>query len=628
MNREVSYVFEVYRDGALFGELLAIDSPEIKMVSNGELKMALSGTFAKNDQVDLLTDTIRPRMILNGESYPLGEFYVATMPILYENGVDRVRIEAYDGNLILKQRSLENSLSVPKTARYTDVVQELLIDSGITRLLVEESPAVLLSEREDWPVGTSYLSIINELLAEINYNSLWFDMEGNARVSAYKAPTVENAAFTYDSGEASIIMSDCMISEDAYNAYNVFIAVVSSPDYDEPIQAVSVNEDPSSPISTIRRGRRIVAPVIKLNNIASEDALQKYVDRIRYESMASGETVTFETANNPAHQVFDAVLLNHERIKGVYEETEWSMSLSYNGRMTHKAKKAFFSDFIREGSQDMTTLANLEIGDLVSGDDATIYGVPIVWRVVDKNHEGYPANSVTLIADKVVALVPFDAAEPTNPDANRANGGNGRWSKSNIRQWLNSSAGPGKWYSSMHEYDQAPDSESVVDGTLYASWSGFLYGFSDKMRAEIPLTEVKTALCDADGVGLRDVTYDWVFLPSLNEVGISEDLFGFPEGTSFPVFYDDDSRISYQMPEAWEIAPGNKTDDPSWSTDWRLRSPYPSSSNGVMHITYKGGRNATRAYESRVGIRPVINLSGNVKVAKNADSIGVYTFVL
>lgn len=65
-------------------------------------------------------------------------------------------------------------------------------------------------------------------------------------------------------------------------------------------------------------------------------------------------------------------------------------------------------------------------------------GPSIVWKVIAKNHSGYPNGSVTLMSSKGIASLPFDAKEPNNTDLYNRNYGNNRWKFSNIRQWLNS----------------------------------------------------------------------------------------------------------------------------------------------------------------------------------------------
>ena len=48
-------------------------------------------------------------------------------------------------------------------------------------------------------------------------------------------------------------------------------------------------------------------------------------------------------------------------------------------------------------------LSSLAVGALVK-DTGTLYnGKPIVWKIADKGHTGYPANSVTLITERRMA---------------------------------------------------------------------------------------------------------------------------------------------------------------------------------------------------------------------------------
>lgn len=73
-------------------------------------------------------------------------------------------------------------------------------------------------------------------------------------------------------------------------------------------------------------------------------------------------------------------------------------------------------------------ILRLNAGDLVIDKDTKFNGQPIVWRVADKNHERYPANTVTLISDKILAQKRFDHATCD-------------YKNSEIRKWLNDEDG-------------------------------------------------------------------------------------------------------------------------------------------------------------------------------------------
>ena len=104
------------------------------------------------------------------------------------------------------------------------------------------------------------------------------------------------------------------------------------------------------------------------------------------------------------------------------------------------------------------------------------------------------------------------------------------WSRSNIRQWLNSNAQAGQWYSPQHDYDTPPTLTEADFGDNYLTGSyetdpGFLAGFNSEFTSHLTEVEVITmnpfinlsggkALID----GEADITHDKVFLASITEI--------------------------------------------------------------------------------------------------------------
>ena len=100
--------------------------------------------------------------------------------------------------------------------------------------------------------------------------------------------------------------------------------------------AVSVNDIPTSRIQrSILEG---TAPIEKLDDIANQEELQKYVDNLRFSVYVFDETILFRTALNQ-HQVRDIVSIHHPQASGIYQETQWKMTLSFDGEMTHTAQR-------------------------------------------------------------------------------------------------------------------------------------------------------------------------------------------------------------------------------------------------------------------------------------------------
>ena len=127
---------------------------------------------------------------------------------------------------------------------------------------------------------------------------------------------------------------------------------------------------------------------------------------------------------------------------------------------------------------------------------------PIIWMVADKNHTGYPSNSVTLITEKVIDIRPYDAKEGT--------WGNLDYKLSNINQWLNSEASAGNWYTATHSNDRAPS----TGNNAYSARPGFLYNFTSAERLKL-LPTTLTVQTDKD---YQEQTMTAkVFLPSEKE---------------------------------------------------------------------------------------------------------------
>ena len=143
------------------------------------------------------------------------------------------------------------------------------------------------------------------------------------------------------------------------------------------------------------------------------------------------------------------------------------------------------------------TLSSLPVGALVKDVNTKYNGKPIIFRIIDKNHSGYPANSVTLITDKIISIKPFDATE-SGGDSNRQNYGNNRYAHSNIRQWLNKEGYP--WYQSQHSYDRPPNDSYVWSGyNDYEKEAGFLSNFSNEFKANILPTTLTVVQASVDG---------------------------------------------------------------------------------------------------------------------------------
>ena len=272
------------------------------------------------------------------------------------------------------------------------------------------------------------------------------------------------------------------------------------------------------------------------------------------------------------------------------------------------------------------SISALPVKAKVKDTGTTYYGVPIIWEIGDKNHAGYPANSVTLVAANILKLACFDAKESGNIDSSRRNYGNNRYSLSNLRQWLNKAGSP--WYQAQHGADAAPTNANVWSNyNEYDDEAGFLTGFSAQMLAAILNTTLTVAKASVDGGGSETVT-DRVFLLSKAEVGLGAEN-GVSEGSTLAMFSDNASRQC--RPTAQAVSNSEYTNSSlSASQPWWywLRSPNASGSYYVRNV-YSDGALITHyyAYYGDIGVRPALNLSSSILVSDSPDSHGAYTIV-
>lgn len=339
--RTLDFRYVILRDGADRGELRALSDspPQLRMDDGAEIKTSLSGSFAPSAEIDWLRDEIRPELILDGVPHPLGVFAPAT--VSDERGETSVslRVEAYDRCWRVRDTYTETILSLAAGTNYVTAVKQLLTAAGVAVVIETPTTAALSEIREDWDVGTSLLTIVNDLLAEINYKPLYFNAQGAAVLEPFAVPSAENIQHVLDCGNIrSLMLPGDARSTDVYSAPNVFLCICSNPDKDGVLTSVAVNDNPQSPLSVARRGRRIMR-VENVNNIASQAELDDYAARLRNESLFTGEIVTVSTALFPGYGVDDVTALVLPDLTAICRERRWEMELRVGGTMKHTLER-------------------------------------------------------------------------------------------------------------------------------------------------------------------------------------------------------------------------------------------------------------------------------------------------
>ena len=278
------------------------------------------------------------------------------------------------------------------------------------------------------------------------------------------------------------------------------------------------------------------------------------------------------------------------------------------------------------------TLGSLTVGAKIEVPVLSAYqsrfGSKIVFKIADKNHSGYPSNSVTLITEKIIQLMCFDAKEASNSNSDRKQYGNNRYQYSNILQWLNSNAAAGAWYSAKHSADAPPTNANVWDNyNEYDAWAGFLAMLDPKFVAELLTTTQTVARNTVTDGGSYETVTSKMFLPSTTEVGLANEN-NIAEGTLLALFSNVASRVAYptaQCVSNSEYTNSNFSTSKGWY--WWLRTPNSSNAYNVRDVNSVGSLFNINAGYGNFGVRPLCNLKSSILVSDSPNSDGNYTVI-
>ena len=173
----------------------------------------------------------------------------------------------------------------------------------------------------------------------------------------------------------------------------------------------------------------------------------------------------------------------------------------------------------------------------------------------------------------------------------RAAYGYNRWSQSANRQFYNSNAAAGAWWTPQNPYDRAPEQ--------LASVQGFMKGFDEEFLNIIKPVKVTTALntvSDTD-LGTSESTYDTFFLPSLEQEYIAPQLAGV-EGDFWPYWKE---RLGLASPQEQGTAGTNPRhiryayNAKTSAQGCRLRSAYRGGAGYAWNVATAGSAGSNSA---------------------------------
>lgn len=227
-------------------------------------------------------------------------------------------------------------------------------------------------------------------------------------------------------------------------------------------------------------------------------------------------------------------------------------------------------------------------------------GSPILWRVINKDVNGY-----MLFSEKIICFKAFDASGDKTDgrgDEDRIGFGSNYWEKSNLRQWLNS-------YDREVNYStQLPDKNHVSHNS-YDKQPGFLYNFTYKERNSIKQVTHKCILARIDKDAMDGGTELYEYNIEIADCIANYDSSYYENVTDKVFLLSTEEVKNFVYDRTWEYKKSS-TEDNSISWYW-LRIPSADYSD-IIRAVGEGGIYGDNANDGTGGVAPALYLKSEV----------------
>lgn len=251
--------------------------------------------------------------VQNGETYrrPLGTFLVQTPSFSFNGKVHNVSIDAYSPLLELKEKKPPIGFTVLKNENIIERAISLCSENMRAPVISTFNEKQLTEHFISDPSETWFL-YLSALISNANYK-FFIDELGQVSFEPIKDVASLNPKYTYADNEVSILQPDISVDKDLYGIPNTVEVVYSLPSGGVMYSKI-VNDNPSSIVSTVNRGRTILyrdtSP--SLPGIPSQSQLDEYAKNLLKRLSTIEGTITYKHGFCPV-RVGDCVYINYER---------------------------------------------------------------------------------------------------------------------------------------------------------------------------------------------------------------------------------------------------------------------------------------------------------------------------
>lgn len=256
--------------------------------------------------------------IQNGlrEKHPLGTFLVQSPSYSFDGKTKNMTLDAYTPLLELKENPTPLGYSILKDENILDVAYGIVREQ-VRAPVVKTSKDDTLNYNFVANIDDTWVTFIRDLLANADY-SLALDEIGRIYFTPEQETMSLQPRWTYDDSNSSILYPELTVDRDLYGIPNVVEVIYSNGT--ECFIGRAVNDDPSSPTSTVNRGREITHRENNPNLLGNpnQKRIQEYAEKILKELSSLEYTITYTHGYCPV-RIGDCVRLNYSRagINGV-----------------------------------------------------------------------------------------------------------------------------------------------------------------------------------------------------------------------------------------------------------------------------------------------------------------------
>ena len=250
--------------------------------------------------------------IQNGirEKHPLGTFLVQTPSYSFNGKNKSISLDAYTPLLELKENPPPLGYSILKDQNILDIAIQIIREQVRAPIIIAANDETLFSNFVA-DINDTWITFIIDLLANAKM-TLGLDELGRVMFIPEQKTSALQPVWTYDDSNSSILYPDLDIDHDLYGIPNV-VEVIYSNGVSH-YYGTAINDDPSSPISTVARGRKITHRITDpgLPGNPSQEQIQQYAELVLKNLSTLEYTVTYTHGYCPV-RLGDCVRLNYNR---------------------------------------------------------------------------------------------------------------------------------------------------------------------------------------------------------------------------------------------------------------------------------------------------------------------------